>query len=372
MAEALALSEKDRAENLMIVDLLRNDLGRVAQWGTVAVPELFTRERYPTVWQMTSTVTADLRPEITLADLFAALFPCGSVTGAPKVAAMRRIAQLESTPRQIYCGSIGWLSPENEAVFSVAIRTALLDQATGSIAYGIGGGITWDSTAEGEYQEAIAKAAAITETQEMPEFELLETLHLENGHYTLKERHLQRLLDSAHYFAIPCDRETTMYHLENVARSAPEGSWRVRLLVAQDGSVQTECHALALSPDEPLFVVLGKKSIDSNNRFLYHKTTHRAVYQEQRALFPDVFDVLLWNEKNEITEFTMGNVVVEIAGQCWTPPLESGLLAGTLRAEMLATGRIRERVIPLSDLPLAEQLWFINSVRGWVSVDLKK
>ena len=315
-------------------------------------------------------VVDDLQPGTTLLDLFTALFPCGSVTGAPKVTAMRQIARLENTPRQVYCGAIGWLSPENETIFNVAIRTALLDRATGKVSYGVGGGIVWDSTAEEEYQEALAKATILTEMQAGPEFELLETLCLENGQYTLRERHIQRLLDSAYHFVIPCDRETVIRRLETVAQSLPEGSWRVRLLVAQDGSVRTEYQVLAPLPDKPLLVALGKTPMDSTNRFLYHKTTYRAFYQEQRDPFPDMFDVLLWNERGEITEFTTGNVVFEIAGQCWTPPLESGLLAGTLRAEMLATNKIKERVLPISDLARIERLWFLNSVRGWIPVHL--
>lgn len=367
----LATSEKNRAENLMIVDLLRNDLGRIATPGSIHVPELFTIERYRTVLQMTSTVAARTRPGVTLDDIFAALFPCGSVTGAPKISTMRLIAALEPAPREVYCGAIGLVSPGGRALFNVAIRTVWIDARTGSAEYGIGGGITWDSTAAAEYDEALGKAALLTE--EWPDFSLLETLLLKQGEYVLLQRHLKRLAASARYFGIPFSPEAAQTALSDHAKNLPDGAHRVRLLVSQEGEIHVESQPLDQQfPTErqPLPVRLAGEPISRHNRFLYHKTTHRAMYESRRSAYPDVFDVLLANEEGEITEFTTGNLVVEIDGQRWTPPRESGLLAGTLRAELIEHGAIRERVITSADLYRASRLWLINSVRGWVPVRL--
>ncbi|MDQ2800484.1 MAG: aminodeoxychorismate synthase component I, partial [Armatimonadota bacterium] len=231
IAADLQASAKDRAENVMIVDLLRNDLGRIAVPGSVQVPQLFEIGRYPTVLQMTSTVEARLRPKTTLDDIFAALFPCGSVTGAPKISATRLITELETTPRQVYCGAIGYVTPSQEAVFNVAIRTALLDRKTGAIEYGVGGGIVWDSTPEGEYQEAWAKAAVLTEPP--PEFDLLETLRWEKGAYWLLERHMERLLSSAAYFRFAVSEDAVREALLAHSGELGPGAWRVRLCLSR-------------------------------------------------------------------------------------------------------------------------------------------
>jgi para-aminobenzoate synthetase/4-amino-4-deoxychorismate lyase len=369
-AARLAASEKERAENLMIVDLLRSDLGRIAEVGSVEVARLFETERYPTLWQMTSTVRATLPPETTLETVFRALFPCGSITGAPKISTMRRIAALEQTPRQVYCGAMGYVTPQQEAVFNVAIRTVLLDSVTGRAEYGVGGGITWDSTPEDEYEEALTKAAIVL--KEWPRFDLLETLRLEEGTYALLERHLQRLADSAAYFAIPLSPDALRERLADQAQDAPAGTWRGRLLVSQAGEIHLECRPLEAWPPAPLPVALAPTPVSSQDPFLFHKTTHRALYETRRAERPDVFDVLLVNERGELTEFTLGNLVVEIAGQRWTPPRACGVLAGTLRAELLERGEIGEQVLTPTDLTAASGLWLINSVRGWVPVCLRE
>ncbi len=365
-AAGLRSSEKDRAENLMIVDLLRNDLGRVAIPGSVRVPQLFALERYPTLWQMTSTVEARL-PECTdLPALFAALFPCGSVTGAPKIAAMRQIAALEDSPRGVYCGAIGWAGPGDRATFSVAIRTAVFHRETGDLEYGVGGGITWDSTPDDEYQEALAKAAVLTARR--PAFELLETLRLEEGRYTLLERHLARLDESARYFDVPLCPTRVRDALAAFAATRASGVWRARLLVSLEGAVRVESAEFSAPPALPARVALARAPVRSDDPFLFHKTTHRAVYDTRRADRPDAFDVLLWNEAGELTEFTTGNLVVEIDGEAWTPPRACGLLAGCLRAELLERGEIRERVLTVADLARATRLWYVNSVRGRLPV----
>lgn len=367
-AEWLAASQKNRAENLMIVDLLRNDLGRVATVGSVHVPQLFAIERYPTLLQMTSTVAATSRPDTTLDDIFAALFPCGSITGAPKASTMNLIAGLEAAPRGVYCGAIGLVTPQCEAIFNVAIRTVVIDTQTGVAEYGVGGGITWDSTPEDEYAEALTKAALLSEPA--PSFALLETLRLEQGTYTLLERHLDRLSESARYFDIPLALPAVRAALAEHRDQWPQGSRRVRLLVAQDGATTIESAPLTEQPNAPLPVALATMPISRHDRRLFHKTTRRDMYERRRREQPDVFDVLLWNEEGELTEFTIGNLVIELDGVRWTPPRESGLLAGTFRAALLERGVIHERSLTRDDLLHAERVWLINSVREWVPVYL--
>jgi para-aminobenzoate synthetase / 4-amino-4-deoxychorismate lyase len=396
----LAHSEKDRAENLMIVDLLRNDLGRIAEFGSVAVPRIFDIETYPTVHQMTSTVTARLREDVHLDDVFAATFPCGSVTGAPKVTAMRAIATLEDEPRGVYCGAVGVVRPDGSATFNVPIRTLLLDRRDGTAVFGAGGGITWDSHADAEYDEVVAKATLVTE--DIPPFDLIETMRLDDGVFARLPLHLQRLDESARYWAFHADTaRNAAAALEAVRRQATTGRWRVRLTAAADGTVNVTRTALdgpaagllpprsvapATGPGTalprtaaaarsavpvPLPVALADAPVSRHDRLLSHKTTARHTYEQARAGHPHAFDVLLHNEDGWITEFTRGNVVADIDGELLTPPREAGLLPGTLRAELLAAVTVREAVLALDDLRRARALWFINSVRGWVPVSLE-
>jgi para-aminobenzoate synthetase/4-amino-4-deoxychorismate lyase len=368
VAARLVASGKERAENLMIVDLLRNDLGRVAETGSVNVEELFRVERYPTVLQMTSTVAATLREGVTLEELFAALFPCGSVTGAPKVSTTRFIAALEDSPRGVYCGAVGFVAPGGDAAFNVAIRTVVVDAGTGEAVYGTGGGVTWDSTPGGEYAEALEKAKLLTE--DAADFELLETMRLDGSGYRLLEEHLARLGASADYFGIPVDIAGVREALARHAESHAEVPRRVRLLVSAGGGARVESRPLEDLPPGPLRVALALTPVDRSDRFLCHKTTRRGQYEARRAELQGVFDVLLWNEEGELTEFTNGNVVVELEGGRWTPPRECGLLAGTFRAELLRRGEVAERVLPRGDLARAARVWFVNGVRGCVEVSL--
>lgn len=361
-------SEKNRAENLMIVDLLRNDLGQIAEAGSVFVDRLFEIEQYPTVWQMTSTISAKTKPEITIIDLFKALFPCGSITGAPKISTMKIISELEGTPREVYCGAIGYISPNHEATFNVPIRTVVIDSQEGTAQYGVGGGITWDSSFTEEYDEAFLKAALLT--TETPDFELLESLKLENGQYVLLENHLKRLSNSAKYFGISLSIPTIEVALKQFANRHETSSKKVRLLVSNTGKFTIEAEDLLPYPDKICNVALAKKSVSSNDLFLYHKTTNRTIYQIHKDQCPTYFDVLLWNEREEITEFTNGNVVLKIAEELVTPVLYSGLLAGTFREELIQNGTVNERVVHITELKSANEIWFINSVRGWVKVNL--
>jgi para-aminobenzoate synthetase/4-amino-4-deoxychorismate lyase len=360
-------SEKNRAENVMIVDLLRNDLGAIAESGTVQVEKLFEIEQYPTVHQMTSTITAKINPNIHLVDIFKALFPCGSITGAPKMSTMKIIANLETTPREVYCGTIGYISPKKEAIFNVPIRTVLISHQTGTATYGVGGGITWDSTTEGEYQEVIAKASLLEENR--PEFQLLESLLLKDGELFLRKEHLTRLKQAANYFGFPLKEEEVNSTLLHFAEQHHSGEYKVRLLLDKRGETQIEAQSLQL-PKEPLKVTLADEPLNKDNPFLYHKTTNRAIYDQFRKKFPHVFDVLLFNEDGELTEFMNGNVVLEIDGIFWTPSIHSGLLAGTYRESLIKEGKIHEKVLTVSDLKKCSKIWFINSVRKWLEVEL--
>lgn len=359
-------SEKNRAENIMIVDLLRNDLNRIAKFGTVKVPKLFEIEQYPTVHQMTSTITAEVPDNLPFVDLFKALFPCGSITGAPKISTMEIIADLESAPRNVYCGAIGYFTPDKEAIFNVPIRTVVIDEA-GKAVYGVGGGITWDSTAADEYHEVLAKSRLLE--AKMPKFHLLESLLLEDGEFFLLDEHLQRLQSSAQYFRFTCRLDEVQKALQNIAEKHRVGKWKIRLLVAQNGTLETEAQSLATTKT-PIKVALADEPLHKNNPFLYHKTTNRSIYTAVQKKHQDVFDVLLWNEDGELTEFTNGNVVLKLDGTLWTPPISSGLLSGTFRERLIKEGTIHEKRLTIADLEKCTDIWFINSVRKWLKVQL--
>jgi len=368
-AAALRLldSRKDRAENAMIVDLLRNDLGRIARAGSVRVERMFEAERYETVWQLTSTITAQLRPGTGLAEVFRALFPSGSVTGAPKVASMRVIAELEDSPRGVYTGAVGYLAPRGSgepwANFNVAIRTVVLDAETGLAEYGVGGGITHDSSAAGEYEEILAKARVLTVRR--PSFSLYETLRhdAEEGYAHIQE-HLARLAASARYFGFRFDEDVVAAALENAAAEL-HGDGRVRLTLFRDGRATTEISALFDPSPGPVRVALDPDPVDPSDVWLFHKTSMREPYDRRKAARPDVDDVLLVNARGEVTESTIANVAAKIDGAWITPPLESGLLPGTFRAVLLRDGSLRERPITVEELRGAEELALVSSVRGW-------
>ncbi|HEX6400521.1 MAG TPA: aminodeoxychorismate synthase component I [Actinomycetota bacterium] len=334
-AERLVASAKDRAENAMIVDLLRNDLGRIARHGTVTWDDAFAAERYETVWQLTTTVSASLPPGAAIADVFRALFPSGSVTGAPKVRTMEIIAELEDAPRGVYCGAVGFLAPPGsgrpDARFNVAIRTVTIDATTGAAEYGAGGGVTWGSDPAGEHEEAVSKARVLTVRR--PPFDLLETMRFEPGSGVRNlDPHLRRLAESAAYFGFAFDAGAVRDAVEAAVAAAPPRPSRVRLTLARDGAVRAVSTALA--PDtEPVRVELD--------------------------------DVLLVNDRNEVTESTIANVAVRLEGRWWTPPLEAGLLPGIGRAVAIAEGRLEERSITVDEVLVAEDLALVSDARGW-------
>lgn len=352
---------KERAENLMIVDLLRNDLGMVAETGSVTVDALFEVETYPTVHQMTSTVSARVPGGTGLTDIFRALFPCGSVTGAPKRRSMEIIAELEKAPRGVYCGAIGCVAPGGEALFSVAIRTLLHDTETGSVTMGVGSAVTWDSVAAAEYAECLGKAAFVN--QPAQEFRLIESLRLENGGYTLLERHLDRLAASAEYFGFSCDRSRIGTALEEYALYA-SGLRKVRLLLGRDGAFDISSETLIETLSE-LRVAVSTVRVDSGDCLRYHKTTCRGLLDEARSGSPGCDEVVLLNERGQVTEGSYHSLVAKQNGRLVTPPLSCGLLPGVLREVLLEQGTITEQILYPEDLDRAEELWLINSVRGW-------
>ncbi|MCX7992271.1 MAG: aminodeoxychorismate synthase component I [Fimbriimonadales bacterium] len=365
-AQSLRCSEKNRAENLMIVDMVRNDLGRIAKTGTVCVPQLFETERYATLWQMTSTVEA--KTDAPLPEIFRALFPAASITGAPKIRASQIIHELETTPRGVYTGAVGVVLPDRRAQFNVAIRTLVYDRAAEQLEYGVGSGVVWDSEKQAEYQECLAKAQVILKPR--PEFELLETILWRAGKgYFLVEKHLERLQRSAEYFGFKCDGEAIQDLLcrtvQGLANKAPEAVYRIRLLLNRVGEARLEC--APLEPKPRLWrVALAPKPVDPSNVFLYHKTTNRMIYEQARAACPDCDDVILWNPRGEVTESTIANVVVKLNGRRYTPPISCGLLGGVYREYLLERGRVEERVITIEELQQAEVVYLINSVRGRV------
>ena len=361
LIEELVASEKDRAENTMIVDMARNDLGRVARVGTVTTSGLHTVETYPTVHQLTSTVTAETAAS--LRELFCAAFPGASITGAPKVATSRIISDLETEPRGIYTGSVGLLEPGGDFEFNIAIRTAWIDQASGRATYGVGGGIVWDSNPTAEWNEAHDKARVLHRATRP--FRLLETLAWEPGAGPiLADRHIARLTASAEHFGFDVDPAEVRRRLDAIRADTTR---RVRVLVAADGATEVQ----VLDPPPPRehsewAIVLDRFAVRTDDEFLRHKTTRRDRYEEATARFPDADDVLLWNERGELTETTIANLVLEIDGEALTPAESCGLLPGTLRAELLANRRIREAVLAVDDLDRADSIWLINSVQGWM------
>lgn len=360
-AEALLASEKDRAENVMIVDMVRNDVGRVACTGSVDVARLFAIEKYPTVWQMTSAVQA--RTHAPVADIFAALFPAASITGAPKSSAMRIIAESEPGPRGFYTGAAGFLAPGRRAQFNVAIRS-LVFGPDGSAEYGTGGGIVWDSECARELEECRTKALVLAEAP--APFALLETmLWTPTDGVFLLDLHLARLRESAEYFDFSLDPAAVQRELDGLAARLPAQPHRVRLLVSENGKVSLEAAPFAPpDPEAAVRVSLAPQPVVRSDPFLYHKTTRRRVYEQALAARPGADDVLLFNADGEVTESTRANVVVQIGGKRYTPPVSCGLLPGTLRRRLVESGAVAERVVAVGELANAEAIYLVNSLRG--------
>lgn len=379
-------SPKERAENVMIVDLLRNDMGRIARPGTVRVSKLFEVQALPTVWQMTSTITATTLPEVGLPELFAALFPCGSVTGAPKARAMHWIEQLEQAARGLYCGAVGVVRPGGAATFNVPIRTVTLRKVTPTrppsdegdgdggdmwqASAGVGSAITVYADAPSEWQELAAKTRYLERAR--ADFSLLETLRLEDGEYWLLPEHLSRMAASAAYFGCVWQPDAVRACLDAVVRGREDGTYRVRLTCSPQGDLSAEAFVL-LPTAQPVRFNRSSLFLATQGRdheFVVHKTTRRDHYDTRLLPAPGVFDTLLCNERGEVTEFTRGNLALRLNGQWLTPALACGLLPGTYRAHQLAKGELTEAVLTWPDVQRAEQVVFFNSLRGWLLAEI--
>ncbi len=359
-------SPKDRSENLMIVDLMRNDLGRISVPGSVQASSLFEVERYETLYQMVSEIRSTLREDVTIRDLMGSLFPCGSVTGAPKIRSMQIINNLEVSPRKIYSGAIGYLTPYGEAAFNVAIRTAVIDRVSKSIIYGTGGGIIHDSIPREEYIESELKSSFIRQVK--PSFKLIETILYEPGEgFFLLEEHLVRIEKSASFFGFPFEKRIIVDRLKEEVEAFRDSPMRIRLLLDKGGLLEVESSKMMTPRSDDVHKVhLYEVPVDENSIFLYHKTTVRDFYDYARSRHPDADELLFVNRKGEVTEGTRTNVVIRKEGAYYTPPVESGLLPGTFREKLLERGKISERKLSISDLISAEELFLINSVRKWV------
>lgn len=365
----LASDAKQRAENLMIVDLMRNDIGRISEIGSVHVTDLFTVETYRTLHQMTSGVRATLLEGITLRDLWRAIFPPGSVIGAPKIRAQELIAEYETEPRGVYCGAIGSISPDGQALFNVAIRTPVVFR-DGSGEMGIGSGVVYDSVGSKEYDECLLKMKFLTDPPKT--FELIETLLWERDKgFWLMDRHFERMAASARYFSFAFDEAAARTALEREAAAAGQDQHRlrVRLLLAEDGRL-TVTSAPLPSPSAPSIMryVVSPTRLDSSDAFLFHKTTRRELYDQEWKHYSETTgadEVLYLNERGELAEGSRTNIFVDRGdGVLLTPPLPAGLLPGVLRAELLATGRAREALLYPDDLRSGSQVFLGNSVRG--------
>lgn len=363
-AQWLAGSEKNQAENLMITDMVRNDLGRIAQPGSVRTSDLFKVSQHPTVWQMTSTVSC--QTDASVSDILSHLFPGASITGAPKNASMALINTLEPQPREIYTGTIGLLEPGRKAQFNIAIRTAWIDQHRDTALYHAGGGIVWDSQPEAEFDELLTKTRILNRTTPLRDFELLETLLWEphTGYYLLDE-HLRRLADSARYFDFRCDPLIIADELMEYSRTLESQPLRIRLLLDHTGMSTIEHAPLPAAISGAVQLAVYPEAIDPQDPLLYHKTTARAVYECAQAWAPEGTEALLRNPTGLVTESPIANLVYQIDGNRYTPPLDNGLLPGTLRQVLLDDGSIRERALHEDELSNCEALWLINSLRGW-------
>ncbi|BCP53510.1 aminodeoxychorismate synthase, component I [Kaistia sp. 32K] len=363
--EELRNDPKQRAENLMIVDLLRNDIGRISEIGSVEVPELFKVETYPTLHTLTSTITSKLVPGTSLGELMRAVFPCGSITGAPKLRAMEIIRELEAEPRDVYTGSIGVIRPNGDLRFNVAIRTAAV-YPDGSGRYGVGGGIVADSRADSEYAECLLKARVLTDLAE--DYGLIETLlwSQETGFARLA-LHLDRLARSAQALGFTFDRAAAEARLEALVPSlSGDASHRVRLELRRNGALDLVAPRLAAEPDRPVVVAVASLRADAGDPFLRHKTTRRGLYE---AAFTEATgfgadEAILLNRSGLVTEATRSNVFVERDGLLLTPPVRDGLLPGILRQSLIESGAAVEHPLRLEDLRRADR-WFVgNSLRG--------
>ncbi|MCY7216912.1 aminodeoxychorismate synthase component I [Streptococcus cristatus] len=361
-ADWLRQDPKNRAENMMIVDLLRNDMNRISEIGSERVEQLCQVEQYSTVWQMTSTIKSQLRPEIGLGEIFDALFPCGSITGAPKISTMAIIKATEKAARGVYCGTVGICLPDQRRIFNVAIRTIQL--AAGKAIYGVGGGITWDSTWESEYIETQQKSAVLY--RKNPQFELVTTGKIEQGSLTFQDQHLKRLREAARYFAYPFDEEKLKVELnQTLAELDPSTDYRLRISIAKSGKMTCKLEKLQALPEAFCKAILVLQNADLQQSFTYFKTSYRphlSLGQQEQ---------IYYNSQGQLLESSIGNLVLQLDGHLYTSPVELGLLDGIYRQHLLATGQATEKILNLDDLKSAEKIYACNALRGLYELEIE-
>lgn len=368
-ADTMQKDDKSRAENLMIVDLLRNDLAKISEPASVKLKSLYDVEKYSTLFQMTSTIEARVPDGADMVDLIKALFPCGSVTGAPKIRAMEIISELEKSPRGIYTGAIGYMGPDGDCCFSVPIRTLILDK-DGRGEMGIGSAIVADSDVQSEYDECLLKADFAVKP--FRDFHLIESLRWDDKGYHLLDRHMERLLSSAEYFDFACDQEAILNDLSDHAQYLdPRKIWKVRLLLSLPGQISITSTPIEESEAEKV-ITLSRKVMDSRNVMLFHKTTDRTLYDQELKYHRHEYgsyEVIFINEKDEITEGAFNNIFVKRGDILYTPPVECGLLDGILRQSLMADGvKLQEKILTIADLKQADHIYMGNSVRGLAEV----
>lgn len=379
--DALKSDPKSQAENLMIVDLMRNDISRISQVATLNVPEIFGVETYPTVHQMISRIKAKLKSNISVTDIFRALFPCGSITGAPKLSAMEILDDLEDAPRNAYCGSIGYIGPGDQMLFNVAIRTITLhdknkaasNEVSSKATLNVGGGIVWDSNAKDEYEEALLKAQYVAKGQFITpaNFSLIETFKLSKNGFTRLPLHLGRLKSSSKELGFKLDiaKIIDALHRLPIARD----DQRIRLELHPSGKFELNATP-HVGADKVFNIAIAKTTLLSGNFVLQHKTTKRDVYETARAEFSisEIDEVLLQNQRDELCEGTFTNLFIRTNKNSvlLTPPLKCGLLAGVLRQELLDSGKAIETIITKQDLLDCEAIYIGNSLRGLIKAKL--
>ena len=362
-ASWLEQDPKNRSENMMIVDLLRNDMNRISEVGSEHVERLCQVEQYSTVWQMTSTIKSQLREEIDLVEIFRSLFPCGSITGAPKIATMEIIKGLESQPRGVYCGTIGLLLPNGRRIFNVAIRTIQLYQ--GKAIYGVGGGITWDSTWESEYREVHQKAAVLYRKQ--ARFKLITTGKISQKSLLFKDQHLERLRKASRYFAFPYDAEDLRRKIEEECQACDDNQdYRLRISLSKSGEIEVDRRVL--TPLSPSFcqAKLCLQEANLQQAFTYFKTTHRP------HLIMGDQEIIYHTADGKLLETTIGNLVLKMDGKLYTPPSQLGLLQGIYRQHLLGTGQVEEKALTIEDLKGAEAIYGCNAVRGLYELSVRE
>ncbi len=359
---------KERAENLMIVDLLRNDLHKLGVRGPLRMISKCKAERYETVWQMISEIEGDLQGGTTLFQMFEALYPCGSITGAPKMSSMKIIRSLENRNRRIYTGSIGYLHGD-EMTFNVAIRTVVFYKNVGGGSASWGSGIVWDSIGKKEFDECTLKAKFFG--KQVMEFQLFETMLLQNSEIPNLKHHLLRLKKSAKLNLFRYDEKEILKELEKaITGDFSSGEYRVKLLLWKYGKVEVRIGKLTPLPDK-IRVAISNSKINSEDRYLYFKSTHRQLYDSERALTTKggLFDFLYMNERGEICEGGIANIFIRNRNEYFTPPVESGLLEGVGRKLFMESHNCFEMVLYPEDLTEADEIILTNGLRGPVKVD---